>query len=221
MKDLFGFEIELDSFGTPKAPFKPAHSPLLNDISAEYLRSILKYDPLTGQWQKLIRKRYQLSKHPRHKYLVRKYATHQLLPKIFVGIYFERRSGRWRIKIGDTFYRAARLAWLYMTGEWPPIDVDHENNDPSDDRWKNLRLATELENARNKDVRNDSVTGIKGVQYRKLSGQYVARITVDGIRIYLGSFTTKERAAIAYLNAAIKYHGEFAKAQQSPKKDLF
>jgi hypothetical protein len=37
----------------------------------------------------------------------------------------------------------------------------------------------------------------------------------------LGPFGKKEDAAIAYVNAAIKYHGEFARAQYSPKKDLF
>jgi hypothetical protein len=53
------------------------------------------------------------------------------------------------------------------------------------------------------------------------SEKYHARIGAKGRKIHLGLFRTKEEAAIAYINAAIKYHGEFARARQSPKKDLF
>jgi hypothetical protein len=43
------------------------------------------------------------------------------------------------IGIKGRVYQASRLAWLYVTGEWPEHDVDHANGDTADNRWDNLR----------------------------------------------------------------------------------
>jgi HNH endonuclease len=50
-------------------------------------------------------------------------------------------------------YRAGRLAWLYMTGEWPKNQIDHINRDKADNRFCNLRDVTQTENMRNKAPR--------------------------------------------------------------------
>jgi hypothetical protein len=202
MKDAFGFEVETDLFGAPKVTVKlairrhvkPNLAKITVTLTHEYLRSILRYDPVTGNWRGLPQNR------------------------IFVGVYLDRSTRRWRVRIGATYYKSSRLAWFYMTGEWPPLDVDHEENNSSNDKWSNLRLANSLQNAWNKTLRGDNASGFKGVYLQQSSGKYHARIGVRGRKIHLGLFHTKENAAIAYINAAIKYHGEFARA---PKKDLF
>jgi hypothetical protein len=51
-----------------------------------------------------------------------------------------------RIKIGPRFYAAHRLAWLWMTGEWPAAEIDHINMDRDDNRWCNLREASHSQN---------------------------------------------------------------------------
>jgi len=53
-----------------------------------------------------------------------------------------------QIGINKKLYQAHRLAFLYMTGEIPPL-VDHINRKPFDNRWDNLRSATKYENALN------------------------------------------------------------------------
>ena len=54
------------------------------------------------------------------------------------------------IGVNDKLYRAARLAFLYMTGEFPRKEVDHKNRVRDDDAWDNLRDVSHLENVRNR-----------------------------------------------------------------------
>jgi hypothetical protein len=78
-------------------------------------------------------------------------------------------------------------------------------------RRNNLRIATTSQNNHNAVVRIDSITGCKGVQWYPRYDKWVARIQVNGQRINLGYFISKEEAKQAYDVAALKYHGEFAR----------
>lgn len=104
-----------------------------------------------------------------------------------------------------------RLAWFYVHGEWPPHNVDHINRDPSDNRIKNLRLATNAQNQWNRPKLCYSTSPYKGVTLHKPSGRWSAKITKNKERIYLGYYSTPEEAAAAYRKAAIEHHGEYAR----------
>ena len=87
------------------------------------------------------------------------------------------------VTISRRMYFAHRLAWLYVYGEWPSL-VDHINRDKSDNRIKNLRIATNQENCRNRESSGKS--NHKGVYWQKSHKRWVARISINGERIYLG-----------------------------------
>ena len=86
--------------------------------------------------------------------------------------------------------------------------VDHINGNRLDNRRQNLRIASLLQN--NKNKRSIAKSGYKNVYPVPHGKRWYAKIMVDRNRIHLGTFATKIEAARAYNEAAQKYHGEFA-----------
>lgn len=116
-----------------------------------------------------------------------------------------------QICINKRGYKAHRLAWLYVHGTWPKNQIDHINNDPSDNRLKNLREATQAQNMANRSVGINNTSGFKGVQRLWYSRQWRASIRAHGATYNLGLFDTPELAHEAYFEAAKRFFGEFAR----------
>lgn len=114
------------------------------------------------------------------------------------------------ISIGTVKYRAHRLAWFYMKGEWPKEDVDHRNTIPDDNRWENLREATDQQNLQNQGMPAHNTSGLKGANWHKEKQKWRATIQSHGKWRFLGYFATKEEAHAAYCRAAQELNGEFA-----------
>lgn len=92
-------------------------------------------------------------------------------------------------------------------------EVDHKNLDPLDNRRSNLRLATSSQNKTNQSKHQSNTSGFKGICWISSRGKWIAKIRVSKRVIYLGEFDTPEKAHEAYCEAAIKYHGEFARLE--------
>lgn len=119
-----------------------------------------------------------------------------------------RKGYRWVLIDGKPF-QAHRLAWFYMTGEWPNGQIDHRDLQRDNNAWDNLRLADNSKNQRNIRARRCSKTGLKGASPK--GNRFVAQIQDGrGVR-YLGMFNTAEEAHAAYAKAAAELHGEFAR----------
>lgn len=168
-----------------------------NEITPEFARSILDYDPLTGifhwKWRTDIRERYNAR-----------------LAGAVAGT--KRSDGYIEITIKNIRYKAHRLAWLMVKNEWPPDQIDHWNTIKSDNRFSNLRLATNLENQGNRGPSKNNKSGFKGVS--RLPGRrpkWHAAIRHGGKRVSLGNHPSPEAASAAYLAASVKKWGEFAK----------
>lgn len=131
------------------------------------------------------------------------------------GRFMEKPAGSWtrgdyvRIRLFGTLYLAHQLAWLYMTGSFPTVHIDHSNMDRQDNRWTNLRLASKAENMRNTGLRKDNRSGYKGVSFYRQTGQWQAHTTFNGKQVALGFFDNKESAAEAFQKFASENYGEF------------
>lgn len=120
------------------------------------------------------------------------------------------RDGYVLIKVDRVRYRAHRLAFLYMTGEWPDDKIDHRDGNPGNNLWTNLRDATQAQNMKNARKRHDNASGFKGVFFEKRGGRFRSMIRGGGARKHLGYFDSAADAARAYDAAAKLHHGEFA-----------
>lgn len=99
-----------------------------------------------------------------------------------------------RMFVNGKDYLCHRLAFLIMTGSIPDY-VDHLNGDGTDNRWVNLRSATQAENNLNKKVYSCNSTGFSGVTSR--GGKFRARIRRSGVLYNIGTYETIEEAAKA------------------------
>lgn len=121
-------------------------------------------------------------------------------------------ANKWSNNINRPFQMHRFIMKIY-NDLTPKIIIDHKNGDALDNRKCNLRMCSNAENIRNAQISNNNTTGYKGVHMKKEHGRrkrYVAKIRTDVGEIGLGHFMSASEAAIAYNEAAIKYHGEFA-----------
>lgn len=106
--------------------------------------------------------------------------------------------------MGRRFF-AHRLAWLYVTGDWPKNQIDHRNGERDANHFGNLRDVTHSENQQNQRVaRGVNKSGLLGVS--KNGKKWRASIWLDSKVILLGQFNTPELAHIAYITEKRKIH---------------
>jgi len=125
---------------------------------------------------------------------------------------FKDDQGRIKVGISGKEYFAHRLIWVWMTGRWPEKEIDHINENPSDNRWSNLREATPSENHRNRGKQRNNTTGYKGVTFDKRRGLYIADVKLNGKRHSAGHcFKTAEEAYEAVCKLALTLHGGWSR----------
>jgi hypothetical protein len=159
------------------------------DLTHERLCELLFYDPTTGLWTWIVSRSTRKAG-----------STAGTLANGYI-----------MIRIDGSKYSGHRLAFLWMTGTWPENDVDHRNLCKADNRWSNIREATESENAANIGAHRDNRLGVKGVD-RLPGGKYRAVIKVAARQFYLGTWGSAEMASWMYGVAAHALFGEFARA---------
>lgn len=111
-----------------------------------------------------------------------------------------------RIRLGPENLVAHRAIWKWMTGK-DPIGLDHIDRNPNNNKWNNLREASQSDNCSNRSVVKKKEIPLKGVT---ISGKrFMSAIQSKGVRRHLGTFDTAEEAHAAYCEAAKEMNGEF------------
>lgn len=161
--------------------------------SAERVRALFDYDHATG----VFTRRVAHGRHGRH-------------PKGEVAGTVTSR-GYIVICIDGRGYKAHRLAWLYVIGEWPERQIDHVDGDKSNNRFLNLRQATNAENHQNEwKARTNNRVGLLGVS--KHGKSFRARLKIDGRTFRAPSRDTAEQAHADYLELKRRHHAFVASA---------
>ena len=164
------------------------------ELTAERLRELLDYNPLTGLFTNKIQRG-------------------QRGPVGAVAGTYDK-DGYVVICINRQKFRAGRLAFLYMKGRWPR-EVDHKDRVRANNAWLNLRECTRSENIAHSE-RATGESGLRGVKFDPKTSTWRSRIGFGGYREWLGPFDSKEEAYKAYLLAANSTHGEFALHKPQP-----
>ena len=166
-------------------------------LTADRLRELLEYDPDSGLWVWIGRD------------------NNRCPPGKIAGTVDKK--GYVVIQVDGRFYKAHRLAWLYMIDVWPKNQIDHINLVKADNRWVNLREATRSQNGANRLAPINNTSGFKGVVWNKTAKKWEAAgyATIFGVkkRFYLGVYPTKEEASEVYRAWAKETYGEFAREQ--------
>lgn len=120
-----------------------------------------------------------------------------------------KKTGYMRLRFQKMTYMLHRVIWLMQTGSLPKDFVDHRDQDKANNKWSNLRAATQQENMRNRPRQKKSKSGIKGVVWSLQDKVWRATARVDKKTICIGSFEEKGVAAKAYQDFAKALHGDF------------
>ena len=120
-------------------------------------------------------------------------------------------GGRCCIRLDGEEYLAHRLAWFYITAQWP-FEIDHKDLDRTNNCWTNLRECSHHQNLCNRPIHKNNKCGFKGVHIIGSNGRYRARLRWHGELVLDACFATAEEAHATYAAKAKELHGEFARA---------
>lgn len=160
------------------------------DLTVEELKAWLHYEPETGIFRWIQK--------PNRCIPIRSEAGHK------------EKNGYYRIRLNGKVYGLHRLAWFYMTGTWPMPTCDHRDGDQANNKWENLRQASNAENQFNHKISAANTSGIKGVRWEEHRQKWSASFKFKYQTIRLGRFRVLQDAIDAITTKRNELHGSYA-----------
>ena len=120
------------------------------------------------------------------------------------------RDGYIMIGINKKRILAHRLAWFFVTGDFPEDQIDHIDGNRSNNSFKNLRPSSHSQNQHNRAMLKNNTSGVKGVSFDKFNGKWRANCMVNRVPKQLGSFDNKHDAEIAVKKYREENHMQFS-----------
>lgn len=114
-------------------------------------------------------------------------------------------------KDANNYVRNSKQEYLHriIVGE-AFLYVDHINGNTLDNRKSNLRICNNADNLKNRvKLPKNNTSGILGVGFRKDRNKWYTEIQYNKQKVRLGSYTNKEGAIKARLDAELKYFGKY------------
>ena len=176
-----------------------------DDLSYEYLHSILTYDSETGELYHKPRPRDMFKSDKDWKAWNTRYANKKAGYPANTKPHLK--FGYWKIHMSilGKHRLAHRIVWFMHYGEWPKNQIDHINGNNLDNRIENLRDVSNAENARNKTRFSNNTSGVTGVYWYERYKKWNVKCDMNGKSYNLGYFTHKEDAIAARKEAELKY----------------
>lgn len=172
---------------------------MLTDELLEKIKNTLSYDPESGTltWVGLTGNKRFRNGTPAGMLLYRQGHPH-----------------RHRVKLGNQWFSASRLAYILMMGEDVPngLMLDHRDRDPTNNRWGNLRLATSSANNANRvqKRRAKNAQGLPPCVGISSDGYYRVLVTHNKRVVFGAKRKDREEAFKLAKAQSLKFHGEFS-----------
>lgn len=163
----------------------PEHLP-----SVEFLRSVLRYDEVSGLLTWAPRSLGDFEKEKYYKAWVTRCQGKE------AGSEVKKKNKVYKvISVAGRRMYSHRVAWAIYYGQHPVGEIDHKNGNSSDNSVINLRIVSRKENSRNVGLHANSRSGYCGVNWHVKAGRWKARVKVNGKEMYLGLFDCPAEAS--------------------------
>jgi hypothetical protein len=118
-------------------------------------------------------------------------------------------TGYFTVDINKKSYRVHRLVFMMHHGFLPQI-VDHIDGNKLNNSIENLRKADSNQNNQNSRTPITNKSGIKGVNWHKVTNKWAVQLNINGKKRWFGSYFDIEVAKFVCETMRHKYHKEFA-----------
>lgn len=170
-----------------------------DSVPPELLRQLIRFEPETGKYFWNPRARDMFEREESFKTWNTRYANKETLNNV------NKKSGYFQVTVSGIRFMAHRVIWAYHHGYWPNDDLDHINGIKTDNRIENLRIVDAVENGRNRRISRNNKSGKSGVHWNNRQSKWLAIITVNFKKIYLGTFSKIDDAILAREQAEADY----------------